>query len=632
MVAQFRPKNDIGLPPQNIDLEADILGCLMFDENAWDRLQQLEFEITPDAFFAQDHRIIFRAIQSLRKKGKPSDHMGVLTHLRDKGQYEKIGGNAKLASLMDRTVTAVNFDYHCRTLADKYIRRQLMSAGHDIIDKACDTYSPLKYVCNAVQSLINPIVSPIVANTTEEDFHYNSIIERVKGIQLKEFHAGKRHFRMNKLSKETGWSVKSLENLFFSHMAAEQYEPLLTFDELVNKYGKDTQKWIVSGLIPRGSLTEIFAAPGDGKTLLTYDLLFHSLTGQAWNGFPVSNKELKIVVIQNDESQQATIENLRDRLEGQNYKIYFRTAWSIEQIFQLRQELIDIDPDVLVIDSLSSISRNTGLSENDSAFARNVYALRYMSGELGIATLLIHHANKDGDSRGTSGIPAAVDQVFRLKRLPDSTSSADLRRQLEIKKSRFRCPATYDLELQPETKTWVVTGQADKGLDFDGNTRDQVVGFLDADRGTVYSNRELSEILSIAYNTIRKTTAQLHQERLIEKTRKANHVLYYVPDDNLDKGFEFDSEAQTDLRVIHGSPTDHSEPPQKPEVIQGRITSEPSECKDIEGSDPWITSEITSAPPETEKINDPGSLLLKRPSRLNQNAIAGLIARDRRDR
>ncbi|MFP4298663.1 MAG: AAA family ATPase, partial [Spirulinaceae cyanobacterium] len=518
MVAQFRPKTDVVLPPQNIDLEDNILGCLLLDENAWDRVEKLDFKVYPEAFSLSANSIIFRAIQDLRKKGKPSDFQSVTTYLADKGQLAKIGGTNKIASLIDRTVTAANVDYYCQVLVDKYIRRQLMSAGHDIIDKACDTYSPLKYICNEVQSLIAPIVEPIVANTKEDDFHYNSIIKRVCEIQLKEFHAGKRRFLMNKLAKETGWSEKALESLFFAHMAAEQYEPLMSFDELVEKYGKDSQKWIVSGLIPRGSLTEIFAAPGDGKTLLTYDLLFHALTGQAWNGFPVSNKELKIVVIQNDESQQATIENLRDRLEGQNYKIYFRTAWSLEQLFQLRQELIDIDPDVLVIDSLSSISRYTGISENDSAFARNIYALRYMSGELGIATLLIHHANKDGDSRGTSGIPAAVDQVFQLRRLPDSKDSADLRRQLEIKKSRFRAPMTYDLELEPETKTWIVTGQANPPLDFNGTVRDQIVKFLAENRGTLYTNRELADFLMISYNTVRQTTARLHNERMIEKT------------------------------------------------------------------------------------------------------------------
>ncbi|MFP4298683.1 MAG: hypothetical protein ACLFT0_12585, partial [Spirulinaceae cyanobacterium] len=131
--------------------------------------------------------------------------------------------------------------------------------------------------------------------------------------------------------------------------------------------------------------------------------------------------------------------------------------------------------------------------------------------------------------------------------------------------------------------------------------------------------------------TVRQTTARLHNERMIEKTRKANHVLYYVPDDLLDDGFNLKSKAQRNLEAIADHFDDQSRSPQKPEAIAPCISPEPSDSKDIEGSDLCITSAIASEATEKQKNTDTRSLQPETPtqpeSESDHRSDRGAIAR-----
>ena len=627
MVAQFRPRTDTNTPPQNLEIEEEILGGLMMDENAWGRLKSLDFELTPEAFYIQGHQIIFRAIQALARKGQPTDLMMVTTYLRDSNKLDKIGGTIKLSQLIDRTITAANIDRYAEVLIEKYTRRKLIEEAHNIIDIAYDTHSPLKYVCNAVERAIQPIVQPIVANKDSEDYAYGCVIDRVKEILLKEFHPGKRSWKLLKLSRETGVTIKSLEALFFAHMAAEQYEPLMTFEQLKEKYGKDAQKWIIQGLIPRGSLTELYAFPGDGKTLLSYDLLISAALGQPWNGFPVANKKIKVVIVQTDEAPTATIQTFVEKLQGRNVEIYFKTAWTIDQLFQLKEEVDAISPDLLMIDSLTSINRGSTKSENDSNYALNIYLIRQWMGETGMGGIIIHHSNKLGDSRGSTGIPGAFDQVINLRRHPEQRDAFDPRRHLEIVKSRFRCPMIYELDFEGETKSWKLTGRFGASLDFDGDTREKIQAFLDTSRGTAFSNREISELIGIEANTTRRTTRELYNERLIERVPGKRAAHYYIPDDGLDDGYQLKAKSKPLYIDRQNSPHDRAAPggtnrivcesadpgaiapppprsPQDEEAIADAIASEPAPEADIEPSDRAIAKKVLDSEKKSLKISD----------------------------
>lgn len=117
------------LPPQNIDAEESILGGILFDPNAIERLTD---ELQPKAFYVQAHRIIYEIMIELHLLGQPTDMIAVSNRLNDQKLLKKVGGRAKLASLLERAVSAVNVDALAVLINNHAIARQIISCGHQI--------------------------------------------------------------------------------------------------------------------------------------------------------------------------------------------------------------------------------------------------------------------------------------------------------------------------------------------------------------------------------------------------------------------------------------------------------------------------------------------------------------------
>jgi replicative DNA helicase len=139
------------LPPANIEAEEAILGGILLDPEAMTRVAEL---IVADAFYVQAHREIYQAALILHSKGKPTDFMSVSTYLSDRNLLEKVGGTTQLAQLLNRTVSAVNIDRYANLVMDKYIRRQLITSGHEIVDLGYDTTKELEEVLDASEQKI----------------------------------------------------------------------------------------------------------------------------------------------------------------------------------------------------------------------------------------------------------------------------------------------------------------------------------------------------------------------------------------------------------------------------------------------------------------------------------------------
>ena len=130
-------------PPSNVEAEEAILGGILLDPEAMGRVIDL---LRPDAFYLNAHRHIYKGALTLHIQGQPTDLMTVTSWLSDHSLLEKIGGTMKLAQLLDRTVSAVNIDRYANLVMDKYMRRQLITAGHEVVDLGYDTTVDLETV------------------------------------------------------------------------------------------------------------------------------------------------------------------------------------------------------------------------------------------------------------------------------------------------------------------------------------------------------------------------------------------------------------------------------------------------------------------------------------------------------
>jgi replicative DNA helicase len=139
------------LPPQNIEAEESILGGILLDPEAMGRVVDL---ISPEMFYVKNHREIYEAALKLHAQGKPTDLMSLTSWLQDNHLLEQVGGTAALAQLIDRTVSAVNIDRYATLVSDKYLRRQLITAGHEIVDLGHDTTQELEVVLDEAEKKV----------------------------------------------------------------------------------------------------------------------------------------------------------------------------------------------------------------------------------------------------------------------------------------------------------------------------------------------------------------------------------------------------------------------------------------------------------------------------------------------
>jgi replicative DNA helicase len=139
------------LPPASIEAEEAILGGILFDPEAITRVGEL---VVKDAFYVKAHQEIYHAALSLHVKGKPTDFISISTYLSDRDLLEQVGGTTKLAQLLNRTVSAVNVDRYANLIMEKYVRRQLITSGHEIVDLGYDNTSELEVVLDAAEQKI----------------------------------------------------------------------------------------------------------------------------------------------------------------------------------------------------------------------------------------------------------------------------------------------------------------------------------------------------------------------------------------------------------------------------------------------------------------------------------------------
>jgi replicative DNA helicase len=131
------------LPPQNVDAEEAILGGILLDPEAIGRVTEL---LMPEAFYISAHQEIYRAAIALQAQGRPTDLMSITSWLSDRGILDKIGGQGRLAQLVDRTISAVNIDQYAQLVTEKYTRRKLIQAGTEIAQLGYDTNSSLEKI------------------------------------------------------------------------------------------------------------------------------------------------------------------------------------------------------------------------------------------------------------------------------------------------------------------------------------------------------------------------------------------------------------------------------------------------------------------------------------------------------
>ncbi len=123
----------IKLPPHSLEAEQSLIGGVLLDNQAWERIADLANE---SDFYRDDHRRIYRHITKLIDLGKPADVVTVFESLEKSGEAEQAGGLAYLAEIANNTPSAANIRRYAEIVRERAILRKLVAVGDEIAASA----------------------------------------------------------------------------------------------------------------------------------------------------------------------------------------------------------------------------------------------------------------------------------------------------------------------------------------------------------------------------------------------------------------------------------------------------------------------------------------------------------------
>jgi replicative DNA helicase len=121
------------VPPHSIEAEQSVLGGLLLDKAAFDKISDL---VTESDFYRDEHKRIFRQIRKLLERGKPVDVVTLAESLDVAGESGDTGGLAYLGELAANTPSAANIRRYAEIVRERAILRQLVTAGDEIAGSA----------------------------------------------------------------------------------------------------------------------------------------------------------------------------------------------------------------------------------------------------------------------------------------------------------------------------------------------------------------------------------------------------------------------------------------------------------------------------------------------------------------
>src|SRR5687767_10265897 len=121
------------LPPHSIEAEQSLLGALLLDNQAFDRVADL---VGADDFYRDDHRRIWRHISRLVEATRPADVVTVSESIEASEDKDKTGGATYLAALAQNTPSALNIRRYAELVRERAVQRRLAQVATEIAESA----------------------------------------------------------------------------------------------------------------------------------------------------------------------------------------------------------------------------------------------------------------------------------------------------------------------------------------------------------------------------------------------------------------------------------------------------------------------------------------------------------------
>jgi len=374
-------------PPHSVQGEQNVLGAILADPAQWDRVAPMLIE---HDFVRLDHRLIWRAMQTLQCNRLPLNVVALAEHLRlgeERQHFGETGGLAYLGTLARETLSPTHCVSYANIVRSHANRRALFELGERLVDPQTTIQAALADAEATLDS--------VQARGTKP-----------KGVQLIAIDV------CDFLSRDIPRRA---------HILA----PPIPEQGLVMVYGPrglgktQVSVGIAVAVACGGTFLKWSAPQPAGVLLIDGEMPAAAMQARLASAITVSDRELSapLRLITPDLNWESGMPDL-STLAGQ----------------QSVDSLVTDDIRLIIVDNLSSLLRSGVENDAESWLPLQTWALRHRAA--GRSVLFIHHAGKGGAQRGTSRREDVLDTVIALRRPSDYRQSEGARFEVHFEKGR----------------------------------------------------------------------------------------------------------------------------------------------------------------------------------------------------
>ncbi len=221
------------VPPHSHEAEVSLLGALTLDPDAFDEVNSL---LTPEDFYKESHRHIYRAMEELSQRQQVIDIVTLVQKLSDDAKLEAVGGMDYIVNLSSQVPTAAHITFYAEIIRKKALLRRTIALTHEIADSCYGDVEDVETFLNEAESRLLQI----------SDQKSSSPVKALKDVV-----------------RETFYLIEQL---------AEQDEPITGVSSGFVDLDQKTAGW------QRSDLIIIAARPAMGKTAFTLNMAANAAT------------------------------------------------------------------------------------------------------------------------------------------------------------------------------------------------------------------------------------------------------------------------------------------------------------------------------------------------------------------
>lgn len=171
------------IPPQALDIEKVVIGALMTEPNAIQRVESL----TADDFYSEVHKTIFRAIRNLADRRRAVDMLTTTNELKAMGELDNVGGAYFVTEMCMGVGSAAHLSEHANILKQKALARKLISMSTEVQEMSYNQMTDIGDVFEFIEKRITDLT--IGAQKSEASTMDESLSDTIDYIQKIQYNA-----------------------------------------------------------------------------------------------------------------------------------------------------------------------------------------------------------------------------------------------------------------------------------------------------------------------------------------------------------------------------------------------------------------------------------------------------------